>query len=129
MVWGTPDVEVPAALGPLPGEKVMRKPRYGAFFGSELAAYLRKTGRGTLIVCGLSLAGGVENTVRDAHNHDLQSVLVADACLCRPIADQGWGNVSRDEMAKVTLSILAQRFARVATIREVCDELARSSTA
>ena len=79
LVWGTPGVDVPSDLGPLPGEQVVRKPRYGGFFGSELAADLRATGRDTLIVCGLSLAGGVEKTVRDAHNHDLQTVVVEEA--------------------------------------------------
>jgi ureidoacrylate peracid hydrolase len=123
LVWGTLGVDVPSDLGPLPGEKVVRKPRYGAFFGSELAAHLRATGRDTLIICGLSLAGGVETTVRAAHNHDLRSVVVEDACLLRAIPDQGWGAVSRDEVRKVVLSVLAQRFARVATTREVCAEL------
>lgn len=124
LVWGTPGVDIPTDIGPLPGEKVIRKPRYGGFFGSALAVHLKDTGRDTIVVCGLSLAGGVETTIRDAFNLDLKSVLVSDASLCRPVADQGWGEVSRDEVSKVVLSILAQRFARVATVRQVCDELA-----
>jgi bifunctional isochorismate lyase/aryl carrier protein len=88
-VWGTPAVDVPASLGPRPGEKVVRKPRWGGFYGSELAAHLRGTGRDTLVLCGLSLAGGIETTVRDAYNHDLRSVVVEDACLTRPVPDQG----------------------------------------
>ena len=126
LVWGTSGCDVPARFGPLPGDKVVRKPRYGGLFGSELAAYLKGGGRDTIVVCGLSLAGGVETTVRDAFNHDLKSVLVSDASLCRPVADQGWGDVSREEVEKVILSVLAQRFARVATVRQVCDELAVS---
>jgi nicotinamidase-related amidase len=129
LLWGTPGCDPPAALGPLPGDKVVRKPRYGGFFGSELAAYLREQGRDTLVVCGLSLAGGVEVTVRDAHNHDLRSVVVEDACLCRAVPDQGWGAVSRDEVRKVVLSVLAQRFARVATTAEVCAELRQLAAA
>jgi ureidoacrylate peracid hydrolase len=124
LVWGTQGCDVPARMAPLPGDKVIRKPRYGGFFGSELAAYLKETGRDTVVVCGLSLAGGVETTIRDAFNHDLKSMLVSDASLCRPVADQGWGDVSREEVEKVVLSVLAQRFARVATVRQVCDELA-----
>ena len=127
LVWGSAGCDPPAALGPLPGDKVVRKPRYGGFFGSELATYLRDHGRDTLIVCGLSLAGGVEVTVRDAHNHDLRSVVVEDACLCRAVPDQGWGAVSRDEVRKVVLSVLAQRFARVATTAEVCAELSEAA--
>jgi ureidoacrylate peracid hydrolase len=125
LVWGTRGVEVPSDLGPLPGEKMVRKPRYGGFFGSELAAHLRAIGADTLVVCGLSLAGGVETTVRDAHNHDLRSIVVEDACLIRAIPDQGWGAVSREDVRRVVLSMLAQRFARVATTAEVCGELQR----
>jgi ureidoacrylate peracid hydrolase len=123
LVWGSKGVDVPETLGPLAGEMVIRKPRYGAFFGSALAEYMRHARRDTLVLCGLSLAGGVETTVRDAHNRDLRSILVADACLCRPIPDQGWGVVSSEEVAKVTLSLLAQRFAQVTTTDEICAAL------
>lgn len=123
-VWGTPICDVPAALGPLPGETILRKPRYGAFFGTSLAEIMRDSGRDIMIICGLSLAGGIETSIRDAHNHDLQSILVADCCLCRPVPDQGWGPVTREEVARTTLSILAQRFARIMTTEDMCRALA-----
>lgn len=121
--WGTAGCEVPASLGILPGDRIVRKPRYGAFFGSAFAEYLQEAGRDTVIVCGISLAGGVETTVRDAYNRDLRSIVISDATLCRPCPDQGWGTVTAEEVAKVTLSILAQRFARVMTTAEICAEL------
>jgi nicotinamidase-related amidase len=124
--WGTPGCDVPATLGPLPGDTMIRKPRWGGFYGSDLAAHLRREGRDTIVVCGLSLAGGVETTVRDAHNHDLHSIVVEDACLCRAVPDQGWGAASRDEVRKVVLTVLAQRFARITTTAELCAELRRA---
>jgi hypothetical protein len=36
--------------------------------------------------------------------------------------------VSREEARKVTLSVLAQRYARIVTTREVCEELRRART-
>jgi len=123
LVWGTAGVDVPASLGPRAGDTIVHKPRFGAFFGSSFAGYLKEIQRDTLIVCGISLAGGVEGTVRDAYNRDLRSIVVADACLCRPIPDQGWGAVTAAEVAKVTFSILAQRFARIATTSDICAEL------
>jgi nicotinamidase-related amidase len=116
-------VDVPASLGPRAGHTIVHKPRFGAFFGSSFAGYLEQTQRDTVIVCGISLAGGVETTVRDAYNRDLRSIVVADACICRPVPDQGWGAVTADEVAKVTFSILAQRFARIATTSDICSEL------
>lgn len=117
---------MPAELGPLAGDVIIRKPRYGAFYGSELADHMRDTNRDTVIVCGISLAGGIEMTIRDAFNRDFKSVLVADACLCRPIPDQGWGAVTTAEVEKVTLSIPAQRFADVLTTQALCKELGRA---
>lgn len=123
LVWGSPGVDIPAMLGLEQSDTVIRKPRWGGFYGSALTEHLRKAGRDTLIVCGLSLAGGIETTVRDAYNRDLQSIVVADAGLCRAIPDQGWGHVTSAEVAKVTLSILAQRFGRVTTTAEIRDQL------
>jgi ureidoacrylate peracid hydrolase len=129
LVWGTAGVDVPASIGVLPGDTIVRKPRFGAFFGSAFGDYLRQVERDTVIVCGLSLAGGVETTVRDAYNRDLRSIIVADACLCRAVSDQGWGSLTAEEVAKVTLSVLAQRFARIASTAEIRDELRSRSGA
>jgi nicotinamidase-related amidase len=127
VVWGNADLDVPPSLGPLPGDTVIRKPRWGAFYGSALTEHLRATGRDTVIVCGISLTGGVETTVRDAYNRDLRSILVADACRCRAVADQGWGAFTSEEVARVTLSVLA-RFARVVDTARVCAELRNGGT-
>lgn len=65
---------------PTPGEVVIRKTRYSAFHGDELAAVLGASGRDTLVVCGLTTECCVENTVRDAFHRDYHVFLVADAC-------------------------------------------------
>lgn len=122
--WGSAACDPPKRFGPLPGDIVLRKPRFGAFFGTRLSDMLKDMGREVVIVCGISLAGGVETTVRDANNHDFESVLVSDACLCRPVSDQGWGAVSKQEVEKVVLSIISQRFARVVDCAQACLELA-----
>jgi nicotinamidase-related amidase len=123
VLWGTPACDVPERLGPMPDDILLRKPRYGAFYGSRLTAILRDMRRDLLIVCGISLAGGVETTIRDAQNRDLRTILVSDACLSRPVSDRGWGPVSRAEVEKVTFSIIAERFARVLATTEICDQL------
>src|SRR5437879_2194237 len=55
MAWGSFGCDVPAEIGPLPGEKMVRKPRWGGFYGSELETYLKAAGLDTMIICGLSL--------------------------------------------------------------------------
>jgi nicotinamidase-related amidase len=123
LAWGSAGVEPPQDLGPFGSDIVIRKPRYGAFFGSGFARWMRETHRDTLVVCGVSLAGGVETTIRDAQNHDMGCIVIADACLCRAVSDQGWGDISREDVARVTLSIVAQRFARVTTTSEFVSTL------
>jgi len=123
LAWGTPGCDLPAMLGQLPGEPVIRKPRWGGFYGSNLAAYLKERGVDTMVICGLSLPGGVDWTVRDAFNRDLRSVIVADACLTRPLPDQGWGAIPREEVRRVICTIMAQRFARVVDTTAICAEL------
>jgi ureidoacrylate peracid hydrolase len=125
-IWGSAAAEVPDALQPSARDLMVRKPRYGAFFGTDLEARMRGMGRDTLVICGISLAGGVETTVRDADNRDLASVVVEDACLCRGIPDLGWGAVSAEDVARVTLSLIAERFADVASTDEICAALARA---
>jgi len=122
VIWDTQDVDVPSSLGPRPGDTVVRKPRWGAFYGTVLEQHLREMGRDTIILCGISLAGGVETTVRDAYNRDLNSIVVADACRCRALPDCGWGAFTSEMVANVTLSVLT-RFARIATTDEICREL------
>jgi nicotinamidase-related amidase len=123
IVWGSADLDVLTSLGPTSGDTVIRKPRWGGFYGSTLSEHLRSTGRDTVIVCGISLAGGVDTTVRDAYNRDFRTILVGDASRCRAIADQGWGAITSEEVERVTFSVLA-RFGRIVQTKEICKELA-----
>ncbi|KQO36300.1 cysteine hydrolase [Aeromicrobium sp. Leaf245] len=73
------DAEIVPALTPWPGERVVDKTRYSAFFGTGLAEELRALDVGTVVVCGVTTNVCVEGTARDAFAHDLRVVVVADA--------------------------------------------------
>jgi isochorismate hydrolase len=64
-------------IAPGPGDAVVDKRRYSAFFGSDLAALMR--GRDQLVVCGVYAHVGCLATVLDAYSRDIQPFLVADA--------------------------------------------------
>jgi nicotinamidase-related amidase len=51
-VEGTHGWEIVEALHPLPGDTVLRKPRYDAFYGTPLDHLLRQWGVETLVICG-----------------------------------------------------------------------------
>jgi nicotinamidase-related amidase len=69
-------------VGPLPepGERVIGKTRYSAFFDTDLHATLMAMQVDTLVVCGLTTECCIDCTVRDAFQLDYQVFIAADAC-------------------------------------------------
>lgn len=65
---------------PAPGEQVIGKTRYSAFFGTGLGDTLREQGIDTLVLCGLTTECCVDCTARDAFHQDFHVFVPADAC-------------------------------------------------
>ena len=78
MVRNTWDGDVIDALTPQPGEVVVDKTRYSAFYGTDLEEQLRAQGVDTVIVCGVTTNICVESTVRDAFFRDIRTVVPSD---------------------------------------------------
>lgn len=70
-------------LGPNPGDHVVRKRQWGAFYGTDLDLQLRRRGIDTIVLCGISTNYGVESTARDAYERGYQQIFVKDACSAR----------------------------------------------
>jgi nicotinamidase-related amidase len=80
MVAGSPAVEFIDELRPRPVDYVVVKPRFSAFYGTNLDGILAALGTETILVGGISTQRSVEGTARDAKNRDLQCVVVSDCC-------------------------------------------------
>ncbi len=80
MLEGTPAVEVIDELSPQPGDYVIVKPRFSAYYGTNLEGVLNDLGTETILVGGISTQRSVEGTARDAKNRDMQCVVVSDCC-------------------------------------------------
>ncbi|HEY5870862.1 MAG TPA: isochorismatase family cysteine hydrolase [Candidatus Tectomicrobia bacterium] len=80
MLAGTPAAEIIEDIRPQPQDWVIMKPRFSAFYGTNLDTILAALGTETLLVGGISTQRSVEGTARDAKNRDLQCIVVSDCC-------------------------------------------------
>ncbi len=79
--------EIVPELGPKPGDRVIRKRQWGAFYGTDLDLQLRRRGIDTILLCGISTNYGVESTARDAFERGYNQIFVEDACTSRAAED------------------------------------------
>jgi nicotinamidase-related amidase len=66
-------------LGPKPGDFVITKHQWGAFYGTELDLQFRRRGISTMVLCGISTNIGVESTARFAYEYGYNQIFVEDA--------------------------------------------------
>ena len=123
IIAGTPNVEIYAGLKPQPGDLVVAKPRYSAFYGTDLEAILRSKGIDTLIISGTVTNVCCESTTRDAFSRDYKVIFLSDGNAAGDLPDLGFGPVSAEEIQKVVLTVLAMCFAQVSSIDQVMAEI------
>jgi nicotinamidase-related amidase len=62
-----------------PGDVVILKRQWGAFYGTDLNLQLRRRGLTTIVICGIATEFGVESTARDAYEHGYEMIFAEDA--------------------------------------------------
>jgi nicotinamidase-related amidase len=67
-------------LVPLPGEPVVDKPGYGAFYQTDLELLLRSAGIQSLVLTGVTTDVCVHSTLREAVDRGFACTTVSDAC-------------------------------------------------
>lgn len=68
------------AVAPLEDEPIVRKPRMGAFYGSELPSILSARDVHTLVLTGVATNFVVESTARYAADADYRVIVLQDSC-------------------------------------------------
>jgi len=66
-------------LGPKPGDFVITKHQWGAFYGTELDLEFRRRGIATIVLCGIATNLGVESTARFAYEYGYNQIFAEDA--------------------------------------------------
>ena len=106
-VEGTPEAGFPDEIAPRAEDYVFLKRRPSAFYGTGVAELLRFLRRTALVIGGGATNRGVETSVREAFNMDLDTVVVRECCWSSDAAAQAW---SLDKSMKM--------YARVRTLEQ-----------
>jgi ureidoacrylate peracid hydrolase len=109
---GSPESEINDDIAPLPGEKVILKHRYSAFYNTDMETVLRCLKIEDLVITGIMTNMCCESTARDAYYRDYRVFFPADAT----------GSIN-EEMHMASLLNLAFGFAYVTTANEVIQHL------
>lgn len=128
LVDGTPGVEIYRDLAPAPGEHVIKKHRYSAFFATDLDLILREWGITSVVISGTTTENCCHATARDAMFHNYKVAFLADATGTFDYPDVGWGAMSAAEVHKATLTILAFSTAHVMTVDDFRSLVAQGAT-
>jgi biuret amidohydrolase len=67
-------------VAPLPGEAIVDKPGFGAFFATDLELMLRSAGISALTIAGVTTDICVHSTLREAIDRGFDCTTVSDAC-------------------------------------------------
>src|SRR6478609_5755079 len=123
LVDGTSGVEIFADLAPAPGEHIIKKHRYSAFFATDLDLILREWGITTVIISGTTTENCCHATARDAMFHNYRVVFLSDATATYDYPDRGFGSMPNEQVHHATLVILAASTAHVMSVAEMARRI------
>jgi nicotinamidase-related amidase len=113
---GSPESQVHNDIAPLPGEKIILKHRYSAFYNTDLETILRVMKVEDLVISGIMTNLCCESTARDAYYRDYRVFFPAD----------GTGSVT-EEMHLASLLNLSYGFAYVTETDAIIEEFVPAS--
>lgn len=113
-------------LSPLPGEPVLHKTTRNAFTSTPLQPMLLGRGVRRIVISGIQTEQCCETTARVGADLGFSVDFVTEATLTFPIpkeADGSGEELGVDAVVQRTEYVLRRRFARIATVAEIADEL------
>lgn len=120
---GAPSAALHKDLVVDPRDILLEKPRFGAFYGTDLDMILRTRGIDTVIIAGIATNVCCETTAREAMVRDFRVFFLSDGT-----TTFGMGDATGAELQKATLATLGLVFAHILTLDEMIEELQRAET-
>ena len=97
---------------------LLNKPKFGAFYGTDLETMLRYRGIDTVIITGIATNICCETTAREATVRDFRVFFLSDGTATYDIGDQ-----SAQQLQAATCTTLGFAFAQVCTVNEIIEKL------
>ncbi|MFE0631955.1 isochorismatase family protein [Streptomyces sp. NPDC058864] len=120
-----------ARLHPLtevhPEDILIRKPRFGAFHGTDLELILRAARIDTLLIGGVATHACCDTTAREACARDFKVLFLSDGTACFPLPDTGGDMIDADELQRVVLAVMAFGFGEVLSVDSAIDRIRAAS--
>ena len=104
------DYELVGPLAPQPGDIVLHKTRYSAFFNSQLDSTLRSRGIRNIVFVGIATNVCVESTLRDGFHLEYFGVMLEDAT----------HHLGPDFMQQASVYNVEKFFGWVSTVADFC---------
>lgn len=76
---GTPGAEIISELKPVEGEFIIVKPRFSAFFSTELELMLKPIKIDDIVICGVQYPNCIRATALDSVSYDYSTTVITDA--------------------------------------------------
>jgi biuret amidohydrolase len=105
------------------GDILLKKPRYGAFHGTDLELILRDKGIDTLIIGGIATNVCCETTAREATVRDFKVIFLSDGTATFGLPDLGFGAITAQEIQRVTCSVMGFFYGQVLTVNQVIEKI------
>lgn len=123
----SPLVKVMDFLSPQETEPVILKDTRNAFTSTDLQKRLDEKGVKRVVITGISTEQCCETTTRVAADLGYDVDFVTEATRTFPIALPDGGELSTDEIVRRTEAVLRNRFARIARVEELVEELEKAA--
>ena len=108
---GPLSIDVPEEFKPMEGDYTIVKPRFSAFFQTELDLILRRLGTKTVILTGTTTPNCIRTSCYDGLSLDYNILIIEDCC-----------SSNTEEIQRVNMEDMARVGAVIASSEEFCAE-------
>ncbi len=121
--------DISSAIAPQADDVVIRQSGSdgasgGAFATPAFADLLRERGRDTLLITGIAVDRGLNDTARRARGYGCRPIMVRGACFAQDINESPVGPASKEDIERVHLAALYRQGIGIMTVDEVLAVLA-----